>query len=235
MNFGVVGCGRVQIRTRRSLIRMVMAEIDRLSESTGWIDLSFVERERTPRETIQVGIRLHLAGLSLSNTKRELEKLGCSRSRTAIHDWVQKAGLEPTGDVTPTEIAVDETVVRVNGRRCWLTAAVDTATNQFLHVRLFQTLTTQLSILFFRELREKYSVSHAVFLVDAAPHLRGALSRLDCRFRVERFGHRNAVERVFREVKRRTSSFANAFRNAAHETAETWLQAFAVWWNQCQT
>ncbi|PSP83316.1 IS6 family transposase, partial [Halobacteriales archaeon QS_6_64_34] len=31
---------------------------------------------------------------------------------------------------------------------------------------------------------------------------------------------RNAVERVFREVKRRTSSFSNCFSNAEAETAD---------------
>jgi len=42
-----------------------MAEFDRLSEGIAWIDLSFVERDRTPRWAIEVGIRCHLAGMSL--------------------------------------------------------------------------------------------------------------------------------------------------------------------------
>jgi hypothetical protein len=46
-----------------------MHEIDRLSDSTDWIDLGFVERERTPERIIKIGIQLHLAVLSLSNTK----------------------------------------------------------------------------------------------------------------------------------------------------------------------
>jgi putative transposase len=36
---------------------------------------------------------------------------------------------------------------------------------------------------------------------------------------------------VFREVKRRTSSFSNCFSHVQPTTAETWLRAFAVWWN----
>jgi len=32
-------------------------------------------------------------------------------------------------------------------------------------------------------------------------------------------------------MKRRTSSFSNIFSHVDPETAETWLQAFAVWWN----
>jgi len=49
-----------------------MAETTRLSDHSDWIELDFVERERTPRRLMELGIRLHLAGLSLSNTVREL-------------------------------------------------------------------------------------------------------------------------------------------------------------------
>jgi transposase-like protein len=210
-----------------------MPEIDRLNRCNDWIDLDFVERERTPESIIEVGIQLHLAGLSLSNTKQYLERLGVERSRTAIHDWVQKADLQPASDADPNHIALDETVIQLNDERHWLYAAVDPETNQFLHVRLFQTRTTQLTVLFLRELREKQQLKHVTILVDNARHLTAALDRLGLRFQVLRHGNRNAVERVFREVKRRTSSFSNTFSNATLPTAESWLQAFAVWWNQC--
>ena len=208
-----------------------MPEIDRLSGSTDWIDLEFVQRERTPERIIEVGIQLHLAGLSLSNTKQHLEKLGVERSRTAIHNWVQKPDVQPTSNAAPDHIAVDETVVQVNDERRWLYAAVDPKTNKFLHVRLFPTRTTQLTVLFFRELQQHVQVTQATILVDDAHHLKAALSRLGLRFQMRHHGNRNAVERVFREVKRRTSSFSNTFSHAQPTTAERWLQAFAVWWN----
>lgn len=46
-----------------------MDEFERLSSRSDWIDLDFIERERTPREIIEVGIQLHVAVLSFSNTK----------------------------------------------------------------------------------------------------------------------------------------------------------------------
>ena len=116
-----------------------MPEIERLRGRSDWIDLEFVERERTPREIIEVGIHLHVAGLSVANTKQILDKLGVKRSRTAIHNWVQKADLQPESDAEPNHIAVDETVIQVNDQRHWLYAAVDPATNEILYVRLFQT------------------------------------------------------------------------------------------------
>jgi len=207
-----------------------MHEIDRLSGSIDWIDLELVERERTPEQIIEVGIQLHLAGLSLSNTKQYLERLGVERSQTAIHNWGQKADLQPISDTNPDHIAVNGTVIQVNDERHWLYAAVDPHTNKFLHVRLFPTRTTQLTVLFLRELQQQVLVKQR-FWSMMAHHLKAALSRLWLRFQIRRRGNRNTVERVFREVKRCTSSFSNTFSHVQPTTAERWLQAFAVWWN----
>ncbi|OVE82841.1 IS6 family transposase [Natronolimnobius baerhuensis] len=208
-----------------------MAKTVRLSGRSDWIELDFVERERTPRQLMKLGIRLHLAGLSPSNTVRELEKFGVERSRKAVHDWVQKADLQPASNASPDHVALDKTVIRINGQQFWLYAAVDPDTNDFLHARLFTTTTTALTQRFLQELCEKHDVDDAVFLVDHAHHLATALQRIGLRFRLERHGNWNAIERVFREVKRRTSLFSNSFGHVDPSTAETWLQAFAVWWN----
>jgi putative transposase len=210
-----------------------MAETDRLVGATDWIDLEFVECERTPGPIVEIRIQLHLGGLSLSNTKQVLERLGVERSRTAIHNWVQKADLQPTGTHASNQIAVDETVIRVGDERYWLYAAVDPETNEFLHTRLYPTRNNSTTKQFLRELCEKHSVKESPFLIDEATHLISVLTSLELRFRMIRHGNRNKVERVFRKVKRRTSSFSNTFSHVDPPTAESWLQAFAVWWNRC--
>ena len=153
---------------------------------------------------MELGIRLHLAGLSLSNTISELKKFGVERSRKAVHDWVQKADLQPASDGSPDHVALDETVIRINGQQFWLYAAVDPETNEFLHLQLFTTTTTALTQQFLRELREKHDVADTVFLVDHAHHLAAALQRAGLRFQTVRHGNRNAVERIFKEIKRLT-------------------------------
>ncbi|MFC6763869.1 hypothetical protein ACFQE6_01975, partial [Natrinema soli] len=72
----------------------------------------------------------------------------------------------------------------------------------------------------------------AVFLVDGDKALNYACQRHGLDFRYERYGNRNSVECVFREVKRRTYSFSNCFSNAYAETADEWLRSFAFAWNQ---
>jgi putative transposase len=208
-----------------------MPKISRLSGHRDWIDLEFVERERTPEPAMALGIQSHVAGLSLSNTVELLESLGVQRSRKAIHDWVQKANLQPESGKSPNQIALDETVIRINDQQFWLYAAADPQSNKLLHVRLFSTTTTSLTEIFLRELRQKHDVETAVFLVDGAQHLQTALHRAGLRFQMSRHGNRNAVERIFRELKRRTSSFSNCFSHVEPETAENWLQSFARWLN----
>jgi len=208
-----------------------MPKITRLTGHRDWIDLDFVERERTPESAMALGIQSHVAGLSLSNTVELLEAVGVERSRKAIHDWVQKADLQPEPGRSPNQIALDETVIRINNQQFWLYAAADPETNELLHIRLFSTTTTALTEIFLRELRQKHDVETAEFLVDGAKHLQTALQRAGLRFQMRRHGNRNAVERIFRELKRRTSSFSNCFSHVEPETAESWLQTFARWHN----
>jgi len=47
-----------------------MLEIARLDGDCDAIELEFVNREATPEPAMRIGIRAHLAGLSLSNTVR---------------------------------------------------------------------------------------------------------------------------------------------------------------------
>ncbi len=122
-------------------------------------------------------------------------------------------------------------MIQLDEKRYWLYAAVDSDTNNLLHSKLEPVRTNVFAHAFFAELREKHDVDDAVFLVDGATPLQDACSRhLD--FRYERHGNRNSVERVFREIKRRTISISNCFSNTKAETVDEWLRSFAFAWNQ---
>lgn len=70
-------------------------------------------------------IELHLIDLSLSNTVPLLDIFRIDRCRSTVHTRVQKADLELQDGHDPAKIALDETVVKVDGERFWLVAAVD--------------------------------------------------------------------------------------------------------------
>ena len=133
---------------------------------------------------------------------------------------MQKAELQSTSDATPDYIVIDETAIQVNDERRWLYATVDPETNEFPHLRLFLTRTTQLAVLFLRELQRIVPTTHAAILVDTTHHLKAALSRLGLRFQMCRHGNRSAAERVFGEVKSCTYLFSSTFDHAQPTTAE---------------
>ena len=120
---------------------------------------------------MKLGIRLHLAGVSLLGTISILERLGVDRHRTTVHRWVQKADLQPTDGADPNHVAVDETVIQLNSEQYWLYAAVVSDTNRLLHVRLYPTRTNAISSMYLSELRENHQVDNAIFLVDGASWL----------------------------------------------------------------
>jgi len=209
-----------------------MSENASLSGSIDQIDLDFVEREATPQLLMKLSIQLHLADLSLSNTVSFLEIFGVQRARSTVHNWVHKADLQPEGGQSPDHVAVDETVIQLNDEQYWLYAAVDPETSKLLHTKLRPTTTKVLAHSFLAELSEKHDVDDAVFLVDGSKSLQAACHRHGFDFRYEKHGNRNAVERIFREVKRRTICFSNCFSNAEAGTADDWLRSFSFAWNQ---
>ena len=208
-----------------------MPENNRLDGCLNDIELIFVEREATPKLLMKLGIQLYLAGLSLSNTVFILEIFGVSRARSTIHNWVHKAELQPESGPNPDHVAVDKTVIRLNDEQYWLYAAVDPETNELLHTTLEPTTNEGIAHAFFAELREKHDINdvprnfrflvceqdaqrlvNAVFLIDDSHSLKDACRRHSLDFTYERHGNRNSVERVFREIKRRTTSFSNCFQ-----------------------
>jgi putative transposase len=91
-----------------------MAEITRLSGGSDCMELDVMEREATPEPADETRYSLHLEGLSLSNTVSELERFGVDRSRSTVHNWMQKTGLQPDEDRCPDHVALDETVIQLD-------------------------------------------------------------------------------------------------------------------------
>jgi transposase-like protein len=149
--------------------------------------------------------------MSLRDASQFLDELGVQRSHVAIHGWVHNANLQPISTVSADQLAVDEKMIRLHGQEFWLYGAVDPKTNEILHVSLFPTATKQTTRWFLAELHRRYQLDGVLFLVDDADYLGPVLAEDGYRFQILAHGNRNAIERVFCEIERRTSSFANSF------------------------
>ena len=102
-------------------------------------------------------------------------------------------------------------MIRLNDKQYWLYAAIDPKTNEVLHITFEPTIDKVIAHVFFAELREKHDIDDAVFLIDSSHLLKDACRRHSLNFGYERHRNRNSVERVFRDINRRTTSFANCF------------------------
>ena len=84
---------------------------------------------------------------------------------------------------------------------------------------IYSTANKQTTRWFLTELHRRYQLTNVEFLVVDADYLGPVLAEYRYRFQVIRHGNRNAIERVFWEIERRTLSFANNFSNVALEIA----------------
>jgi predicted TIM-barrel fold metal-dependent hydrolase len=107
-----------------------MLEIARLTGGSDRFELGFLKREATPAPARKLGIRLVLARLSLSDTISIHDRLGVERCRSTVHNWLQKAYLQPLGGADPDHVAVDVTVIQLNAER--VADALSRACNDFV-------------------------------------------------------------------------------------------------------
>ncbi|AXR76252.1 transposase (plasmid) [Natrarchaeobaculum sulfurireducens] len=126
----------------------------------------------------------------------------------------------PISSRNPDHVAVDETVIRLNDEQYWLYTVADLDSNELLHTKLELTRNKVIASNFVRELREKHDVNDAVFLISGDRLLQYGCEHHGLEFQYERHGDRNSVERVFRDIKRRTILFSNCFSNARATTVD---------------
>ena len=170
---------------------------DLLSESS---DADLEEswaNERTATPIRAFAVRLHQTGCSLRETTTILAELGIERSHGAAWNWVHRladSGCDPP-TASPSQVAVDETAVNVNGKWSWLYTSIDIEAKLILDAALFGRHGTDPAAAFLHGLREKHDLSEAEFLVDQFGY-RTALSRVGLNGRVN-YTDRNLAEKWF--------------------------------------
>jgi transposase-like protein len=126
-------------------------------------------------------------------------------------------------------------MIRLHGEEFWLYGAVDPETNEIIALSLYPTTTDVTTWWSLDQLHHRCNPAEVTLLVDNATYLTGVLADDGYRFRYEPDGDRNSVERVFREIERRTASFSNRFSHVTLATARSWLEAVAVYHKSRQT
>jgi Transposase and inactivated derivatives len=166
----------------------------------------FRHHRYSPSEKLY-SVILFIAGLSL----RDISERFCLTfaSRESVRIWAHRSSslFKPSKRVRRL-VAVDETVLKINGQTCYLWAAIDVDTNEILAVYASRGRGIPNAIKFLKMVLRSCD-GKPIVVVDRGPWYRWALDRWGMNYFHETFGNRNRIERRFRELKERTKRFYN--------------------------
>jgi transposase-like protein len=169
---------------------------------------------------------LFVAGLSL----RDVSERFCLTfaSRESVRIWAHRSSslFKPSKRVRRL-VAVDETVLKINGRICYLWAAIDVDTNEILAVYASRGRGIPNAIKFLKMVLRSCD-GKPIVVVDRGPWYRWALERLGITYFHETFGNRNKIERWFRELKNTTKRFYNNVNSKTLKSIEEIATAVAI-------
>jgi putative transposase len=124
-------------------------------------------------------------------------------------------------------IAVDETKLSVKGVHVYVWSAVDVDSRELLALEASYGRSSLNALSFLRKAL-RMCTNKPLVIVDRGPWYRWALDRLGLRYRYQRFGLRNAVERPFGYLKHRTRRFYNNINSRSIRSVEDYAAAIAI-------
>jgi transposase-like protein len=192
----------------------------------------FRSHRYSPLEKIY-SVILFTAGLSLRDLSERLCLTGASRESVRI--WVHRfSSLFKPSKRARRLVAVDETVLKINGLICYLWAAIDVDTNEILAIYASRGRGIPNANKFLKMVLRSCD-GKPIIVVDRGPWYRWALERLGITYFHETFGNRNKVERWFRELKNRTKRFHNNVNSKTLKSIEDIAMAVAIVHNLVRT
>jgi len=169
------------------------------------------KRNRISREIKLYSLYLCFQGLSLRRISKGLLKL---ISKTSIHYNFSrlKEKLREVFSVNREyrkAVAIDETVVKANGKKYWIYCAIDIEKRKIISLRAFSSRDYLSTLRFLIEVKDRCKNKDFVIITDRLPCYRIACKRLGINHRNETFGRRSIVESVFSSLKQQTKRFFN--------------------------
>jgi transposase-like protein len=173
----------------------------------------FQSHRYSPLEKIY-SVILFTAGLSLRDLSERLCLTGASRESVRIMVHRFSLLFKPSKRARRL-VAVDETVLKINGLICYLWAAIDVDTNEILAVYASRGRGIPNAIKFLKMVLRSCD-GKPIVVVDRGPWYRWS------------FGNRNKIERWFRELKNRTKRFHNNVNSKTLKSIEEIATAVAI-------
>jgi transposase-like protein len=162
-----------------------------------------------------LAVQLHSTGISLRETAAALESIGVYRSHQAVFQWTRRVGEEAPDPPTaqPSQVAVDETAIRIGREQFWLYAVLDIDSETATRCASPALAGTRPASAFLSELKAYHDLSETEFLVDGMGYLT-ALARTDLGVHLD-YVMRNLIEKWFQTLKMRVKRFHNSWNGSA--------------------
>ena len=150
--------------------------------------IKIFKRNKVPLEIKILGIAIYIQTSSVRKTARILSEFH-PVSKSSVHRWIKKFE-ERLPIITEKKrrkhIAIDETVVKANGEKYYVYAAIDVERNELILMRVYTTRNYLTTKLFITDVL-KYCENKPKFIIDKAPWLRKALESLNLEFEHQTF------------------------------------------------
>ena len=196
----------------------------------------FIVRERTPFLLMLYACYVYFGSNSLRRASKILEPIK-KRSYEAIRQWVQR--LAPLCDRFDVDrklvsfIFVDETMIKIKGKRAWVWVAFEPGLRAFLSFRVSYNQSTLDAYLFLKELRRRYGLKP--IWTDDANWYPEACRWLRLEHHVYGDEWKNLIERMNQSLKDRLENFDDYFPclkdGCKKEHVRNWISVFRFYHN----
>ena len=169
------------------------------------------KRNRVRKEIKIYSLFLCFQGLSFRRISKGLLKL---ISKTSIHyNFTKlKQKLREIFCINKEHrkhIAIDETVIKANGKKYWIFCALDLEKRKIISLKPFPSRDYLSVLRFILEVKDKCINKDFVVITDRLPAYKLACNRLGINHVNETFGKRSLVESVFSSLKQVSKRFFN--------------------------
>lgn len=174
-------------------------------------ELNIFKRNKKPFELKVLSVLDYIYHGSIRKIASKITVFFEPISKSSLYDWIRAFSSKITiankrkhRDV----IAIDETVIKHNGKKLYFWGAIDCDSKELLaiHVSQYRDSLETLKLL---KNALKYCTNKPLVLRDGAPWYNYAFEWLKLKHEHVTFGKRNSIERFFGYVKDRTKVFCN--------------------------
>lgn len=195
-------------------------------------------RNRVPPEAKAFACYAYVSqGSSFRKLRELLCELGMKINHVSIWRWLQRLGTSIKARLFRRRkrplLVVDETKIRTRSGQIFIFVALDPENREIVNLLVTKWRGLMDTLGFLRRTL-RFCDGKPIIATDGGPWYRWPTQRLGLKHTVLCGGKRSYIERWFKTLKNRLSTFDRYFPTSRLETVENFAVAFCFWYNECR-